>query len=97
MFDLPMSKPDEIKIYNKFRKNLLKEGYIMLQFSIYVKCFPNKTSAMQGLSRVKRIVPRNGSVRAMIITESQYQSMTILVGGQSFQEDNVTSDPLVVL
>lgn len=97
MFDLPMTEKEDVKIYTDFRKNLLNQGYVMLQYSIYVKCYPNKTSAMQGMQRIKSIVPNKGAVRAIIITEAQYQSMAILVGGKSFQEDNVTSCPLTVL
>lgn len=97
MFDLPMTDKEEIKIYTKFRKELINNGFIMLQYSVYVRCYPNKTSAIQGLNKIKRIVPDKGAVRAMIITEAQYQAMIILVGGKSFQEDNVTTKPLVVL
>ena len=97
MFDLPVVKPEDLKAYNRFRKNLLKDGYVMMQYSIYVKCFPNKTSAMQGLSKLRTAVPDKGAVRAMIITEAQYQDLKILVGGKSFQEDNVTASPLVIL
>ena len=97
MFDLPMTDKEEVKIYTRFRKELINNGFVMLQYSVYVRCYPNKTSAIQGMNKIKRIVPNKGAVRAMIITEAQYQSMAILVGGKSFQDDNITTKPLMVL
>ncbi|EFR98044.1 crispr-associated Cas2 family protein [Listeria ivanovii FSL F6-596] len=42
-------------------------------------------------------MPKNGSVRAMAVTEKQYGKMMILVGGKTLQEENITDDPLVIL
>lgn len=37
MFDLPVETSEERKEYRKFRKNLINEGFIMIQYSVYVK------------------------------------------------------------
>lgn len=97
MFDLPTTKKEDRRKYTEFRKQLISNGYIMLQYSVYVRMFPNKTSAMQSLKKIKSITPPNGAVRAMLVTEAQYQATEILVGGKSYQEDNVTSEPLTIL
>ena len=37
MFDLPVVTNEERKVATQFRNFLLKDGYIMLQFSIYIR------------------------------------------------------------
>ena len=37
MFDLPTETSEERRDYRKFRKNLIKNGFIMMQESVYVK------------------------------------------------------------
>lgn len=43
-FDLPMETPKERFQYNRFRKFLIKEGFIMVQKSVYVKLALNMTA-----------------------------------------------------
>lgn len=42
MFDLPVVTEKEKKNYREFRKGLLKEGFIMLQYSIYIRTCPSR-------------------------------------------------------
>ena len=37
MFDLPVETREQRKIATKFRKYLLDEGYVMMQFSVYYR------------------------------------------------------------
>lgn len=96
-FDLPMNTKEERRIYTKFRKYLIQNGFIMLQFSVYAKIFPNRTSLMQYIDGLKRNIPVKGSVRIMAVTEKQYEKMIILVGGKTIQEETITEDPMVIL
>ena len=45
----------------------------MMQYSIYIKCCINKDAANSSVNYVKRILPPNGHVRALTITEKQYE------------------------
>ena len=45
MFDLPTISSAERKEYAKFRKFLIKSGFLMMQESIYCKLSPNSTLA----------------------------------------------------
>lgn len=83
MFDLPMESKQQIRTYQRFRKTLISEGFLMLQFSIYIKSCLNKEAAQACVQTIKRMLPREGHVRALIITEKQYEKMQILIG----QED----------
>lgn len=96
-FDLPMNTKEERRIYSKFRKYLISNGFTMLQLSVYAKIFPNRTSLFQYIEGLKRNLPNKGSVRIMGVTEKQYEKMFILVGGKSIQEESITEDPMVML
>ena len=43
MFDLPVLSSSQIREYNKFRKFLIKSGFLMMQESIYCKLALNAT------------------------------------------------------
>lgn len=80
MFDLPFTSKESVRTYSKFRKTLITEGFLMLQYSIYMKLCLNKESANGIVSKLVKYIPRDGHVRALIITEKQYEKMQLLVG-----------------
>lgn len=41
-FDLPMESKDEKRIYRNFRKELISNGFEMLQFSVYYRTCPRE-------------------------------------------------------
>lgn len=82
MFDLPTDTKEERRLYSKFRKGLISEGFLMMQYSIYIKCCINKDAANSSVNYVKRILPPHGHVRALTITEKQYEKMKILLGDE---------------
>lgn len=96
-FDLPMVSKKETRIYRIFRKWLIENGYVMMQYSIYVKSFNNRDSCVNHIKVLKRCVPKQGQIRIMMITEKQYSNIEIIVGGTSNQEKISAPDPLVVL
>ncbi len=97
MFDLPVKTKKEIQIYNKFRKMLLKKGFFALQYSVYGKIFANREAAYNEKESIKRSAPEKGNIRIMIVTEKQYNSMEIIVGGKSNQEKVVTQEVVLEL
>ena len=36
-FDLPVTTKREQKVASEFRKNLLRDGFVMMQFSVYIR------------------------------------------------------------
>lgn len=80
MFDLPVETRAQVRTYSKFRKNLIEEGFLMMQYSIYVKSCLNKEAAEAMVNKVKMYLPKDGHVRSLIITEKQFESMKILIG-----------------
>ncbi|ARJ51067.1 CRISPR-associated endonuclease Cas2 [Staphylococcus lutrae] len=80
MFDLPVETKQQRRIYSKFRKRLLENGFLMMQYSIYVKSVINRDAATLSVNQIKQFLPREGHVRALMITEKQYEKMQILLG-----------------
>ena len=79
-FDLPVKSKVERRQATQFRNFLLKDGFYMIQFSLYARVCNTIESAKLHQDRVCLKVPPRGSVRAMIVTEKQYASMKILTG-----------------
>lgn len=96
-YDLPMITKKEKRIYTHFRKYLIQNGYMMMQFSVYCKIFNNRDAAINHMLILKRSVPDRGQIRLMLITEQQYSKIDIIVGGKSRQEEMVTIEPFLLL
>ena len=52
-FDLPVITKKERKVAATFRKNLMKDGFVMLQFSVYIRHCASKESQAVHIKRVK--------------------------------------------
>ena len=95
-FDLPMVSARERKIYATFRKQLIHEGFVMMQQSVYSKLVLNSTNEKLTYDRIKKIIPDNGVVQLLTITERQCASMEYLAG--EYDELSIQStDRTVVL
>lgn len=84
-FDLPTDTKKERKAAAKFRKNLLEDGFIMFQFSIYTRNCPSVENAQTHISRVKGFLPEYGQVGILSITDKQFGSMELF--SQSKQKE----------
>lgn len=80
MFDLPTYTSIDIREYRRFRKFLIKNGFIMMQESIYTKLVLNPSSAELVRKQVRKEIPKEGLVQMITITEKQFASMELLIG-----------------
>ncbi len=96
-FDLPVATKKDRHNYAVFRKYLIKQGYKMIQFSIYSKIFSNLDAVNNHIKILKKNLPQDGSIRAMVVTEKQYSRMLILVGSKTFFEEQENMDTLIEL
>lgn len=96
-FDLPIETSSQRKAYSKFRKNLIKEGFIMLQKSVYTKLAINRQTMALEIERVKSFLPKEGLVQILTVTEKQFARITTLVGEQEDKPELSTTNRLVVL
>lgn len=79
-FDLPTLTKKDRRIAQHFRNFLVKDGYVMLQLSVYSRICKGEADIEKHAKRLKSLIPENGSVRMLVVTEKQYASMTIFVG-----------------
>ncbi|MGI5970779.1 MAG: CRISPR-associated endonuclease Cas2 [Oscillospiraceae bacterium] len=79
-FDLPVKTKAERRTYSQFRNFLIKDGYHMLQYSLYARTCNGIDAVEKHKKRLYSNLPDNGSVRLLVITEKQYESIEILVG-----------------
>ena len=79
-FDLPVATKAQRRAATQFRKFLLKDGYNMMQFSVYNRPCNGWDSVETHVARVRAAVPKEGAVRMMAVTEKQFNSIEILTG-----------------
>lgn len=97
MFDLPVDTEKERKAYRNFRKNLLIEGFTMMQYSIYVRTCPSREYADRLENRIKKFIPDKGNVRLLSVTEKQYDDMKILVGNKTKTEEILGVERMIII
>ena len=71
-FDLPTETKKERVIYRKFREKLLKDGFTMHQYSVYIRHCASAENAEVHINRVRKAVPAKGKVSILKITDKQY-------------------------
>ena len=83
MFDLPVLTDTERRSYRSFRKLLIKEGFYMMQESVYCKLVQNPTAAETVIEHLRKNKPAAGLVQILKVTEKQFARMEYLVGKKS--------------
>lgn len=96
-FDLPVVTAVQRKEYAKFRKNLIKDGYLMMQESVYTKLAINRQTMELELKRILSFLPKNGLVQALTVTEKQFSRMKTLLGEGYKHSEISTTERLVIL
>ena len=96
MFDLPVDTKSEQREYRKFRNYIMSEGFVMIQYSVYVRVCPNREYAQSLSKRIQKNVPKQGNIRLLSVTEKQYSEMKLLVGKNSTKE-KIGMERLIVL
>lgn len=80
LFDLPTETSEDRKNYRQFRKGLLKNGFYMLQESVYCRMVLNQSAESNVRDAVKKIKPPSGMVMLLSVTEKQFAKADFIVG-----------------
>lgn len=96
LYDLPMLETEDKKEYSKFRKNILKLGCYLIQFSVYAKVIKNEIYYKSFIEKLKNILPEKGEVRVIKLTEKQYEDMLFLNGSQNNFEKKISNNNVVI-
>ena len=72
MFDLPVILDEERKEAARFRKALLDDGFIMIQYSVYSRPCVSLERMAKYYERVKSYALTTGEVRLLFFTDRQW-------------------------
>lgn len=89
MFDLPVDTKAARKRYARFRVSLLRQGFTMLQFSVYARHCATEESSESIRASVRVVLPSEGQVRLLGVTDRQFGKMEVFFG----QKRRPTEDP----
>jgi len=80
MFDLPVDTKAARRAYTLFRKFLLQDGFVKMQFSVYIRHCASEENAHVHIQRIESAVPGDGEVRVLSITDKQFARMRVFWG-----------------
>lgn len=86
-FDLPTETKKDRKIYTDFRKKMIRDGFTMFQFSIYLRHCPSRENADVHIKRVKSSLPDRGNIGIITITDKQFGMMELFQGKKQTEVD----------
>ena len=93
-FDLPVATTQDRREYSRFHRFLIKNGFIMMQESVYCKLTLNATVQNTLLNNIRKNKPPKGVVQILNVTEKQYSRIEYLVG--HYNGDVINSDERLV-
>ncbi|HIX02003.1 CRISPR-associated endonuclease Cas2 [Ligilactobacillus aviarius] len=96
MFDLPMETSEQRKAYRVFRKKLINEGFLMIQYSVYVRVCVNRKAANFLEKRISTFLPKEGIIQTLMLTEKQYNDMHFLVGKEKDDVRNSSGRTIIL-
>ena len=80
LFDLPTDTKKDRRNYAQFRKSIMKDGFGMFQFSIYLRHCMSRENSDVHVKRVKSVLPPKGHVGILRITDKQFGEIEIFYG-----------------
>lgn len=95
-FDLPVGTKAQRNGATRFRKFLKDDGYMMLQWSVYARVCRGEEAVDKHLARVTRNLPKEGSIRALQVTDKQYARIKLLLG-KAEKNEKVATQQLALL
>lgn len=95
-FDLPVTSAAKRRAANQFRHFLQKDGYQMLQLSVYARIVRGRDALEKHHKRLRAQLPEEGAIRCLEVTEKQFAGMSILLGERKMREKKVNADQLLL-
>jgi CRISPR-associated protein Cas2 len=75
LFDLPSVTDEEKSWYRYFRKKIMKDGFTMMQYSVYIRHCASQENADVHEKRVVDALPPEGNIRVLRLTDKQFERM----------------------
>ncbi len=93
-FDLPTQTTEDKRQYRQFHKNLIQNGFMMLQESVYCRMVLNPSIERTVIEALRRFKPETGLVQVLTVTEKQFSKMEFLTGEST--SDIIDSDERLI-
>lgn len=94
-FDLPTETPENRREYRKFHKLLIKNGFLMMQESVYCRMLITPTASNAVLDVIRKNRPAEGIVQVMTVTEKQFAAMEYITG--EYHSEVIESDERLIV
>ena len=94
-FDLPVETNEDRRNYSKFRKVLIRNGFIMMQESVYSKLMTSPSVENSVNTLIQNNKPPRGLVQSLVVTEHQYNKMKYVVGQRT--DDVIDSEERLIV
>ena len=94
-FDLPTETTEDKRNYRRFRKMLIKNGFIMLQKSVYARMLITPSAGETVINVIRSNKPPSGLVQVLTVTEKQFSKMEFIKGDH--HSDVIDSDERLVI
>ncbi len=91
LFDLPTNTPAQRKRASSFRKQLLDDGFEMMQFSVYKRFCGSAEACEVHTRRIKDFLPREGTVSILKFTDKQFGEIQTFMGKIPQKKEKVPS------
>ena len=89
-FDLPVESAKNRHEYSVFHKFLIKNGFIMMQKSVYSRLVVNNVVSAAVKDKIKKNLPKEGVIELLEVTENQFSRIEYLIGEkQSLVEESM--------
>lgn len=79
-FDLPTETLENKREYRRFHKVLIKNGFLMMQESVYCRMLLTPSAGKAVLDVIRKNRPADGIVQVMTVTEKQFAAMEYITG-----------------
>lgn len=95
MYDLPTETKKQRKFANLFRKELLKAGFEMFQYSVYSRHSASIEGANTHKKRVKALLPKDGKVLILQLTDRQFTQIDVFESSDQRDSPGIPDQLLV--
>jgi CRISPR-associated protein Cas2 len=95
-FDLPTETLENKREYRRFRKTLIKNGFLMMQESVYCRMLLTPGAGRAVLEIIRKNRPTEGIVQIMTVTEKQFAGMEYITG-ENHSEVIDSDERLIIL
>ncbi len=74
-YDLPTITKKDRKVFAKFRKDIMKDGFTKMQNSVYLRHCASRENSEIHVKRVKSVLPDKGLVSILRVTDKQFEQI----------------------